>query len=528
MKKVLRPVLAMATAAALVPALAQERYLEEVFTNDQILVSPNIPYATNIDFLTSNFSVDPPVINTIELMMDIYEPDQAFDTETARPLVIYAHTGDFLPPVINGSPVGIRTDSCAVEMCMRMARHGYVAASVSYRNGWRPDGATLELRRGTLLNAVFRGLHDLKQSVRFLRENAATTNDVAIDPNKVILIGEGTGGYMAQAYISLDQGAEMFIEKFLPDPFEPTVSYIDTNVVGNIEGFGGALNMYTDNGFPSEVQFAVNLGGALADSSWADGGEAPLVSFHTVFDPFAPFGNGIVIVPTTQEQVVPVSGSNISQQIWNDLGNNASFASLPSGDPYTARARSLYGTTIQGVTISPSPEGLFPFIRPRHTAPLQDEASPWQWWDPNSAAAMATPPGAPAGVTTHQLSMASNPDMSGAKGRTYIDTIMGYMNPRIVCALNLGPCSLVGLDENSAIARGVEVFPNPASDRVTFTSTEAPILSYEIFDVNGRLVRTARVNNTTAVMERQGLKPGAYNVQLRFEDGAVARKLMLD
>ena len=43
------------------------------------------------------------------------------------------------------------------------------------------------------------------------------------------------------------------------------MSYIDTNVVGNIEGFGGALNMYTDNGFPSEVQFAVNLGGALAD-----------------------------------------------------------------------------------------------------------------------------------------------------------------------------------------------------------------------------------------------------------------------
>ena len=117
---------------------------------------------------------------------------------------------------MNGSPVGIRTDSCAVEMCMRMARHGYVAASVSYRNGWRPDGATLELRRGTLLNAVFRGLHDLKQSVRFLRENAATTNDVAIDPNKVILIGEGTGGYMAQAYISLDEGAEMFIEKFAP------------------------------------------------------------------------------------------------------------------------------------------------------------------------------------------------------------------------------------------------------------------------------------------------------------------------
>ncbi|MFN6177289.1 MAG: T9SS type A sorting domain-containing protein [Flavobacteriales bacterium] len=542
--------LGLATAAS-----AQQRYINEVFTNAQITITNDVTYGTNVNFLTSNLSsplvptdlvalqtavslgqpipaayfnpADPSTaVKVLDIKMDIYQPDQALDAVTERPLVIYVHTGNALPPPINGSPNGTRKDSSAVEMCKRMARRGYVAVSMSYRGGWNPLAATEQERRGQLLNAIYRAVHDVRQCTRTLKADA---NTYRIDPDKVIVIGEGTGGYISLANATLDEGAELFIEKFRPDPFNPNVSYVDTNLVGNLDGFNGQLTLYRPNGQNHDAQFCVNMGGALADTSWLAPGDAPMVAFHTVFDPFAPFTEGIVIVPTTGGPVVPVQGSNLFMQLVNTYGNNSSFDNLPSNNPFTNRARALYGTTqthaANSVLINTGTEGLFPMVRPLWPAPAQEEASPWQWWDPNSAIAQTEV--AP-GITAHMASLSSNPDMSPTKGRTYIDTVMGYMNPRIVCALQLGPCSLVGIDEASAIAQGVELYPNPASDRFTVTSAEAIIQRYEIYDINGRLVRTANVNGRQVTIERQGLTAGAYHVSLRFAEGAVTRKLMLD
>ncbi|MEO8590875.1 MAG: T9SS type A sorting domain-containing protein [Flavobacteriales bacterium] len=554
--------LALATVALGVTYSASaQRYLTEFFTNAQITVTPNITYGTNIDFLTSNLGSPlvpnditvlqtavasgnpiPPeyfnpadgstAIKVTNVQMDIYQPDQGVDAVTARPLVVYLHTGNALPPPLNGSPNGLRTDSCAVEMCSRMARRGYVAVSMSYRLGWNPLGATLDIRTGTLLNAIYRAVQDVRQCVRTLKADAAGANTYAIDPNKIIVIGEGTGGYIALANATLDQGSELFIDKFIPNPDFPDVSYVDTLQVGNLAGFNAPFTLYQPNGFDYTTQFCVNMGGALADDSWLAPGDAPMVAFHTVFDPFAPFTEGIVIVPTTGEQVVEVQGSNLFMQLANTYGNNSSFVNLPSNNPFTNRARSLYGTTqthgTTNVTINTGTEGLFPLVRPFWPAPAQEEASPWQFWDPNGALAQTVIIPGPPPITAGQAAQASNPDMSPTKARTYIDTIMGYMNPRIVCALQLGPCSLVGLEENSTIAAGVEVFPNPASDRFTVTSGEATIQRLEIFDMNGRLMRTVSVNARQAVIAREGLRPGAYLVQLRFAEGTVMRKLMLD
>ena len=542
--------LGLATAAS-----AQQRYINEVFTNAQITITNDVTYGTNVNFLTSNLSsplvptdlvalqtavslgqpipaayfnpADPSTaVKVLDIKMDIYQPDQALDAVTERPLVIYVHTGNALPPPINGSPNGTRKDSSAVEMCKRMARRGYVAVSMSYRGGWNPLAATEQERRGQLLNAIYRAVHDVRQCTRTLKADA---NTYRIDPDKVIVIGEGTGGYISLANATLDEGAELFIEKFRPDPFNPNVSYVDTNLVGNLDGFNGQLTLYRPNGQNHDAQFCVNMGGALADTSWLAPGDAPMVAFHTVFDPFAPFTEGIVIVPTTGGPVVPVQGSNLFMELVNQYGNNSSFENLPSNNPFTNRARALYGTTqthgANSVQIRNNVEGLFPLVRPQWPAPAQEEASPWQWWDPNSAIAQTEV--AP-GITAHVASLSSNPDMSPTKGRTYIDTVMGYMTPRIVCALQLGPCSLVGIDEASAIAQGVELYPNPASDRFTVTSAEAIIQRYEIYDINGRLVRTANVNGRQVTIERQGLIAGAYHVSLRFAEGAVTRKLMLD
>jgi hypothetical protein len=257
-----------------------------------------------------------------------------------------------------------------------------------------------------------------------------------------------------------------------------------------------------------------------------------MVAFHTIFDPFAPFTEGIVIVPTTGGPVVPVQGSNLFMELVNEYGNNAAFANFPDGDPFTDGARVQYGTSATHgsttVDINSDVEGLFPFLRPFWPAPAMEEASPWQFWDQNSALAQAIVSAGPPPITANQASLASNPDMSPEKARTYIDTIMGYAAPRIHAVLmSDGACTYTAVDDNASIAADVELFPNPASANVTITSAST-ILGYEVFDVNGRLVRSNSVNSTRVTMDRTNLTPGAYNIRLRFADGYVTRKLMLD
>ena len=553
------PLLLFSTALCASTVVHGQRYVSEVFTNAEITITSDVIYGTNIDFLTSNFtSPDVPsevmqlqsavtngdpippaffdpqdastAVKVANMRMDIYRPDEAIDDVNNRPLVIYLHTGNALPPPLNGSPTGTRKDSSAVEVCKRMARRGYVAASVSYRLGWNPLAASEEERRASLLNAIYRAIHDVRQSVRFMKDHAHEGNMYGICPDKIIVMGEGTGGYIALAHSTLDDPAELFIEKFRPDPFDPTVSYVDTVTVGNLEGFNGMLTLYRPNGYDHSTHFSVNMGGALADISWLEEGDVPMVSFHTVFDPFAPFTEGIVIVPTTGGPVVPVHGSNFFMEVVNQFGNNDAFANFPDGDPFTDRARDLYGTTqthgSTSVTINQDVEGLFPLVTPNwpdQVPGTNEEAGPWQWWDPNSPIAQTEV--AP-GITAHMAASASNPNMSAAKGRAYIDTIMGYLNPRLLAALDLNAaCLITGMEEeNTSI--GVEIYPNPAQDRITINASEA-ITRYSILDQQGRLIASDIANMHQIELDRGGLSSGTYFIQLETAQGRTTRKLVL-
>jgi acetyl esterase/lipase len=580
-----RPALAM-VLCGLANALCAQRYATEVFNDTQLTITPDVPFGVNIDFMTSDFTdpdvaasevnqlqffvttqepipqtfFDPEspstVVKLIELRMDVYQPDQAVDCEQARPLFIYLPTGSALPPPLNGSPNGTRKDSSVVEICKRMARRGYVAVSLSYRSGWDPLAPDPQTRRGTLLNAIYRAVHDLKQGIRALKGEAGLYR---ISAENVIVCGEGTGGYIALAAATLDEPSELFIEKFIPDQAEPDVSYVDTTVVGNIDGFNGQLCLYRPNGFDGDFAFCVNIGGALADTSWLAPGDVPMVSFHPIFDRFAPFTEGMAITSVTGEDVVPVHGPNLFQQLVNTYGNNASFAGLPDGDPFTDRARDLYGTSNvhigSTVAINTGVEGLFPFVTPDWPAQdpaLEEETYPWNWWDPESPLAQVeiTP-----GITTNDAELASDPDMSPEKARAYIDTIMGYLNPRIIAALGLSdeliavglPCDdanagtfddaynhdclctgiPIGVEE-AELNDGLSVRPVPMDDQLRVSSGKGIIRAYELYDATGRRVRTASVNASQFTIHRNGLQAGAYFLTVRFADGSVTRKVALD
>jgi Secretion system C-terminal sorting domain len=166
------------------------------------------------------------------------------------------------------------------------------------------------------------------------------------------------------------------------------------------------------------------MGGACGDSSWVDAGDPPMISFHATSDPFAPYEIGTVIVPGFNLPVVEVSGSYNVQMIANQLGLNDVFELADNaGDVYTTAAN----------TFNDGYFGLYPLNRP---SGMETDSAPWEWWandNPNNAAGLLT-----------------NPDMSAAKGKLFLDTIQWYSAPRIMCALNLpgSPCEVQGPDND--------------------------------------------------------------------------------
>jgi len=204
MKKLLQLIIAVFALAATSGAYAQQRYWDEIFTS--VDVDTSVQYGANISVLTGAPAMQ-------NLLMDVYTPTG--DNVTSRPLVIYLHTGSFLPYPLNGTCTGSRKDSAVVEMCTRFAKKGYVVAAISYRLGWNPVSSDQDVRTSTLINAVYRGLQDAHNAVRFFRNDALNgSNTYGINPDKIIIGGQGSGGYLANAYSTLNDTTEIYLDKF--------------------------------------------------------------------------------------------------------------------------------------------------------------------------------------------------------------------------------------------------------------------------------------------------------------------------
>lgn len=491
---------------------AQQRYLEEVFTNAQIQFDDNVVFGQNFQFFPPPSGAPP----LGDLLMDVYYPNNTLDPVTSRPLVIYFHTGSFLPKYINQQVTGNNQDSTVVEICRRLARRGFVVAAPNYRLGWNPLAATLEERTKQLLNAVYRAIHDGQTAVRYFKKDQATTNNYRIDPNRIILFGQGSGGYIAIAQSSLNKQSETMLTKFVFNG----QSVIDTNLVGNVHGVGGMFNNYNHPGYSNDIAMTVNLGGACGDISWVEPGEAPAVSFHCWKDMFAPYDSGTVIVPTTQQPVVFVHGSRTFIKKKNALNSNSAMMAFNFTDAISARAYSLNPKA--------TCEGLFEFQTPPLPGGLE-EGSPWEYWDQAASIAEADVVTGGQGATLNANSLATNPDMSRTKAHKYIDTIMGFAIPRIIVTLNLIPNFSI---EDIAGGHGaITCFPNPADKEIFIRLNNGEGLrSLQIVDINGRVVRHLTLNDSenNIRIERGNLPSGAYTLRVLDNKGKVhENKLIL-
>ncbi len=509
---------------------SQTRYLDDVFTD--VTVYTDVSYATNITVMPVQVGGLP---GPAPILCDIYTPSG--DTETNRPVVILAHTGSFLPAVINGQATGSKTDSSIVEQCMRWAKKGYVAVAMDNRLGWDPLNTDQNVRTGSLIQAAYRGVHDAKAMVRFLRMTEDQGgNPYGINPNKIVLGGHGTGAYIALGYAGLDNENELYLPKFLDftDPANPD-PYVYPTVYGNIDGtnatywpnmpghpFSGLqMNIPNNPSYSSDINMAFNLGGAIPDISWLEAGDVPIVSFHCHKDPYAPIDTGDVIVPTTGDFVVEVMGSRTVQHYSNMYGNNDVFVNAGFTDAFT-NAANINNDGYEGlnVFVMPAPDSVPNMFGEYYEEP----ASPWDWWNNTYYdAAFSGYHGAPAGYGAAN-SILGNPDMSAAKGRAYIDTIQGYLNPRMYVALNLGGASSI----HDAVKYSTNVYPNPAKDKITITNNNFPINSIDIFNSIGQKVISKEVNNNEGAINIKDLKKGMYILKVKSNNSSIEKKIIIE
>ena len=566
--------------------MAQERYLEEVFTDNQITVMKDITYGINVNPLLNTSLMDPTyvqanaaqitmekdslqtmiandpssipmgffmpialdsssILKITQLKMDVYMPEMSADTVDERPVVVFVHTGNFLPPVVNGSFGGSKEDSACVEMCKRWAKRGFVAVAPNYRHGWNPlapGSSGLVTRRATLLNAVYRALHDIQYNIKGLRLDAtAGSNTYGIDADKIAMFGMGSGGYVALAYNTLDKQSETELDKFV---FGGN-SVIQSGISGDINGNGGLINLYTDNGMSHDISIQVNAGGALGDISWMEAGDAPIVSFHSPYDNFAPFDTGLVIVPTTGDDVVDVNGPNTFMKKANDLGLNDAYAGEYPGDPFTEQARMMYGKSMADAPVinindpieipSEGMEGLYAMVVRDGNGDIEQNGSPWEWWKKADLDALVAATNAQTGGSydaddIHNNALLTNPNMTEAQAKTYIDTIIGYSIPRMVKVMQIGNWESVNVEELYMDGQDATLYPNPASGEVMVKSNNplSSINRVELLDINGRVVYARNgLNENFINVSLSSFASGLYLARVTLEDGTLVQQKLI-
>ena len=229
--------------------MGDQRYTSFVF--DEVQSTRNVTYGSN-----STQAGTP-----TNLAMDIYEPEG--DTETARPLLIYAHGGGF---------VGGDRDQ-GMEMCNYFARSGYVAASISYR--------LVEQERNTerTLRAIIDAGQDMRAAIRFFMVDAQSSNLYRIDTSRIFVAGYSAGAFVALHTAYINQMSE--VERM---GGATLVEYVNQN--GGIRGNSG------NPGPKARVRGVINISGAMVDAQAVDAGEAALYSLHGVDDAIVPFESG--------------------------------------------------------------------------------------------------------------------------------------------------------------------------------------------------------------------------------------------
>jgi len=490
---------------------AQERYTEEVFTDDQITVTSDVHYATNATIFpllflgATEFLPEP-------LMMDVYEPDQSIDDVTQRPMVMVVHGGDALPRIVNNACYGDKLDSVTVTTARKLARMGYVAVAPNYRLGWNPLASEQDAFLDGLVDAGVRIQQDLKACARFLRKDITEENTYNIHTDKFGIWGTASSagtysGFAAYIHTVEELSTPTF---FVTDANGNIYNTFNEMEAGNIEGtmvgmnvLGDTTNYINTPGYSSRFQIAA-LGSAISlDPGVVDTDEPPLIQFGNPNSPVTQFPEGPIQLPTTGEVVAFVQLSQGMITEANQVGINDAWANANFTDPYSVAqaADPNFGNQ----------EGWLPLYGD------PDNEYPWVHWDIVNC---------PVSEQTFDVL----PEMDRDYAISQIDTMAGYFGPRACVSLGL-TCPSVGTVSSKEILledNAVVLSPNPTSGSIRLeTNFDLIMQTVEVYNINGQLMNQYVVENNVFQKDNLQLSPGFYSVVIRFEEGITTRKLVV-
>ena len=257
--------------------------------------------------------------------------------------------------------------------------------------------------------------------------------------------------------------------------------------------------------YSSDFAVGVNLGGAIGDSSWVDPGQPPVISVHTPYDPFAPYKEGLVLVPVNPPlEVVEVQGSYLVTYLANLYGNNAKVV------PHHVNQFQI-DVTAAADSKNDGIAGLYPIYG---TGGPFDSA-PWQFWDP-------------ATNVNSSIGFQTNPDMTREKAERYIDSIFAFVLPRLYSAMDLFNLTSVDkLTDKEEIE--LLVYPNPVMEEVFVgVHKDYPIRSITVYDIKGTVVGYhSDINQAYYHLPVKDMVPGQYILQFRFDEGIAAHQIVV-
>jgi hypothetical protein len=429
----------------------------------------------------------------------IYEPTG--DTVSKRPVLLLGANTAFLGSgFVDGSfpvPSGTVDDIWLQKAASSLAKRGYVVVAYTYRLGWNPlDNNPTK----SIIEAVLRGVQDLKALVRYVKYTAkAKGNPYKIDTNKIAAGGSVAAGYLGLNAIALDTPNE-FKYPTLIDPgtgqsllgaevLSPTAtSPFDT--LAGIEGFT-ALPEAVAAGTSSKFQLVLNFGGSVPDTNFfTSGAQAPVLCAHGVLDANTPYTYGTVYANTggsTPTAIIDVYGSyNIMKKV-NNLGLNSAITSTYPG----------------GTTLEP-----FSGLRPFYTS----AARAYQPW--------AARPVGQSGWTQGRADT----------NNLVLDTLLKFLSPRIKLIFGLPTVNFTtAVDPAKNAENLLQVYPVPATDKMTLSMTEGKPYYAILTDVNGRLVR--RFDGLTSgdnTLDVFTVNPGIYFLQVTTSYGPAVRRVVIE
>jgi len=128
------------------------------------------------------------------------------------------------------------------------------------------------------------------------------------------------------------------------------------------------------------------------------------------------------------------------------------------------------------------------------------------------------------GPTINANGLAGNPDMSKAKAMTYLDTIVGFLIPRMKLVLD-DPTLNAEPINNFVIQHSA--FPNPSADVMNLRVHPSNSISrVRVLALNGVEMSSAEVVPTSVVvLDRNGLPSGLYVVEMTTSMGVVTERI---